>query len=215
MLRFYQLLVDGTLPFDTLITLQTILIAFGISIIISIPVGIAMGRIRTVEYGMDPYITLVYATPTVVLIPLFIIWFGNNLTSSYLLATLHAVPPLVINTLIGVRVVNNTLVETGRSFGLQGTRLWRTIILPASLPYIMAGLRIAIGAAVIGTMVAEIFMFSTGLGYLLVYSASQFDSAAIISGVLVVMALGILLTEAVKYAQRRIAGWSLTATGIG
>lgn len=212
--RFYQLWVSGPLAFDTLVTIQTILISFVSGLIVAIPMGLAMGRIRLLEYALDPYITLIYATPTVAVIPLVIIWFGSNLSASYILVLLHVIPPILINTMIGVKVVSKTLVETGQSFGFRGMKLWRKVVLPASFPYIMAGLRIGMGAAVIGTMVAEIFMFTTGIGYILVFYASQFDSAAIISGVLIIMALGILLTELIKFLEHRLAKWSVSATGV-
>ena len=212
--RFYDLWTNGPLAFDTLVTIETIIISFVLSLIVGIPLGLVMGRIRPLEYGLDPYITLIYATPTIAVVPLMVIWFGSNLSSSFLLVMLHAVPPLIINTLVGVRVVSNTLVETGRSFGFEGVSLWRKVVLPASLPFVMAGIRIAIGAAVIGTMVAEIFLFTTGLGYILVYYAQTFDSAAVICGVLIVMALGIAFTELAKLLQRHLGKWSVTATGI-
>jgi ABC-type nitrate/sulfonate/bicarbonate transport system permease component len=212
--RFIQLWSDGELVAATAITSETIVISFVLSALIAIPIGLAMGRNRFVEYGVDPYVNLVYSTPTVAIIPLAIIWFGPNLTASFLIVLLHTVPPILINTMIGVKAIGKTLTETGRSFGVQGGRLWRKVVLPASLPYIMAGLRIGMGAAVIGTMIAEIFMFNTGLGYVLVYYGAQFDTAAIISGVLITMALGIILTEAVKQIEKRYLGWARFATGV-
>lgn len=212
--RFGQLWNDGELVTATGVTIETIAVSFVLSALIAIPVGLAMGRNRFLEYGVDPYVNLIYSTPTVAIIPLAIIWFGPNLSASFLIVLLHTVPPILINTMIGVKAISRTLTQTGRSFGVQGGRLWRKVVLPASLPYIMAGLRIGMGAAVIGTMVAEIFMFNTGLGYILVYYGAQFDTAAIISGVLVTMALGIVLTEAVKLIDKRYLGWARFATGV-
>jgi ABC-type nitrate/sulfonate/bicarbonate transport system permease component len=212
--RFSHLWADGTLPTQIIVTLETVLICFVISAAIAIPIGLAMGNRRILEYSIDPWVNLVYSTPTVAVIPLLIIWFGANLSASYVAVLLHTIPPVLINTMIGVKAISRSLAETGKSFGFQGLRLWRKVVLPASVPYIMAGLRIGMGAAVIGTMVAEIFMYTTGLGYIIVYYASIFDTAAVISGVLIVMALGIVLAEAIKLIGRRFSGWAVGATGI-
>ena len=213
--RFVQLWTTGGLPTDTVITIETVFISLAISALIGIPIGLAMGLRKLVEYGIDPYVNFIYSLPVVVIIPLAVIWFGSNLwPSTYVIVFLHAVPPILINTLVGVKAMNKTLSETGRSFGLRGISLLRKIIFPGSLPYILAGMRIGVGLAIIGTMVVEIFLYNTGLGYLLVFSQNRFDTAALIVGILIIMAIGVGSREVIRVFEKRALAWSAGATGV-
>ena len=211
---FINLWNNGTLPSDTLVTLETILAGFTISAAIGIPIGLVMGRSRVAEYSLDPYVNFIYATPVVAIIPLALIWFGPTNLATYFIITLHTVPPILINTMIGIKNTERNLLETGRVFGLRGIQLWRKVALPYAAPYVMAGLRIGIGAALIGTMVAEIFLYNVGLGYLLVEQTAFFNSAAVISGVLIIMVMGIVFAELVKGLDRHFLAWAHGAAGV-
>lgn len=208
--EFAKLWNNGTLPSATITTLETMLIGFLISTFIGIPLGLFMGRSRLVEYGLDPYVNFIYATPVVVIIPIALIWFGPGIVATYFIISLHTTPPILINTMTGVKNTDRSLIETGRAFGFSERKLWQKIAFPASLPYVMAGLRIGIGAALIGTMVAEIFLFNTGLGYILVNETALFNTSAVISGVLIIMVLGIVLAESTKWINKRFVGWAQT-----
>jgi ABC-type nitrate/sulfonate/bicarbonate transport system permease component len=206
--RFIQLTADSTIPSATLLTLQTVVFGFIPAVVIGIPIGLLIGRSKTTEYALDPYVSFIYAIPIIVMIPILIVWFGSNLFSSYILVFIAGVFPVVINSISGAKNVSETLVETGHSFGFRGTSLWRKIIFPGSLPYVMAGLRIGVGHAVIGAILAEIFMDTVGLGFLIEDGASLFDTPEVISAVIVTIFLGIFLTELVKVFERRVSMWS-------
>jgi NitT/TauT family transport system permease protein len=209
--RFVQLCTDPglTIPSNTLITIETVIVGFVPAVIIGVPTGILIGRSSIAEYSLDPYINLIYAIPIITLIPLMIVWFGSNMLSSYFLVFVASIFPIIINSISGAKNVKTSLLETGRSFGFGGgAGLWRRIIFPASLPYIMAGLRIGAGHAVIGAILAEIFMYTVGLGLLIEDGASRFDTTEVISAVIVTILLGVLLTELVKYFERRVSVWS-------
>jgi NitT/TauT family transport system permease protein len=212
---FSSLWSDGTLPSATIVTVETLFIGFLVSCAIGIPLGLVMGRIRLAEYAIDPYVNFIYATPLVAIIPLALIWFGPTNFATYFIITLHTAPPILINTMTGVKNTERTMVEAGRAFGFSGWKLWQKVVLPSSLPYVMAGLRIGIGAALIGTMVAEIFLYNTGLGYVLVNETALFNSAAVVSGVLIIMVLGIALAESAKWMDRRFLSWARGASGLG
>jgi ABC-type nitrate/sulfonate/bicarbonate transport system permease component len=211
---FAKYWMNGDLPNATIVTLETLFVGFLVSIAAGIPIGLLMGRIRTIEYALDPYVNLIYSTPVVAIIPLVAIWFGSNIFSSYLIVFITAFFPVMINTMIGVKDVSKNLLETGRSFGYSGFSLWRKVVLPSSVPYIVTGLRLGIGASIIGALLAELFMDVVGLGGILVYYEGLFDTPLVICGVLIIMVLGIGLTELVKYAERKVAPWSRGATGV-
>ncbi len=211
---FVKYWLNGILPSATLITLQTLFVGFFISVLIGIPLGLVMGRSKGAEYGLDPWVNLIYSTPVVAIIPLVAIWFGSNFLSSYLIVFITALFPIMINTTTGVKDVSRDLLQTGRSFGFSGTALWRKVVLPSSLPYIMTGLRLGIGASIIGALLAELFMYVVGLGFILIYYEAVFNTPLVICGVLITMALGVGFTELVKFAEKRISPWAIRATGV-
>jgi len=211
---FWQNILNGQLPEATLITIETLFIGFFIAAGIGIPFGLILGRSRGAEYAVDPYVNLIYSTPVVAIIPLVAIWFGSSYASSYLIVFITAFFPIMINTMAGVKDVNRSLTETGRAFGFSGVYLWRKVVFPSSIPYIMSGLRLGIGAAIIGALLAELFLYIVGLGYILVYYQGLFETPLVICGVIIIMALGIGLTEIVKYLEKRVSPWARTARGI-
>ena len=211
---FWQYILNGQLPEATLITLETLFIGFFIAAGLGIPFGLIIGRSKNAEYAVDPYVNLIYSTPVVAIVPLVAIWFGSSYPSSYFIVFLTAFFPIMINTMTGVKDVSKNLTETGRSFGFSGWRLWRKVVLPSSVPYIMSGLRLGIGAAIIGALLAELFLYIVGLGYILVNYQSLFDTPVVICGVILIMVLGIGLTEIVKYLEKKASPWASSAKGV-
>jgi NitT/TauT family transport system permease protein len=211
--RFVQLWSDGEMPAAITSTLESVVVGFALAVIVGIPLGLLMGTSKPAEYSLDPYVNLIYATPLIVLIPIVGDVLGSNLTSTYLIVFLAAVFPILINVMAGVKNVGRDLIETSRSFGLRGLSLWRKVILPAGLPYTMAGLRIGVGHAVIGAILAELFLYGVGLGGMIYDYTGIFDTGAIIAAVVVVMVIGMSLTEGVKYFETRVSGWSSAAHG--
>lgn len=211
--RFYQLWLDGEMPSAILNTVESTLVGFALGVAVAIPMGLLMGTSRVAEYSIDPYVNLIYATPIIVLVPIVAVTLGSNMMSTYLIVFLASVFPILINVIAGVKNVGRDMLETSQSFGMKGWMLWRNVILPSSLPYTMAGLRIGIGHAVIGAILAEIFLYGVGLGGMIYDYTGIFDTGAIIAAVVVVMIIGVTMTEGVKYLENRVSGWSLTAHG--
>jgi NitT/TauT family transport system permease protein len=213
--RFLDLSGNGELSSASINTLQSIAVGFVLAVAVAVPVGLLMGMSRVAEYGIDPYVNLIYATPIIVMIPVIALVFGSSMTSSYLIVFLATVFPVLINVMAGVKNVGHDVIETSQSFGLSGYGLWRKVILPSALPYTIAGLRIGVGHAVVGAILAEIFLYTSGLGGLIFDATGLFDTGAIIAAVIVIMMMGIILTEAVKFFEKRVAGWSFSARATG
>lgn len=209
---FVQLLMNGELANATYLTLEAVIIGFLAAVVLAIPLGILMGTTRVAEYAIDPYINLLYATPILVLIPVFLIWFGPNSFSTYLIVFIAAVIPMVINTMAGVKNVSARMIELGYSFGFSKLSMWRKIVFPGSLPYIMAGLRVGIGHAVIGAILAEILFDAVGLGNMIQLAAAMFDTSTVISALMVTIGLGVLLTETIRLFENRVASWAAFAS---
>jgi NitT/TauT family transport system permease protein len=152
-------------------------------------------------------VNALYATPMVALIPVLVLWFGFGVTSKIVVVTLFVVFPVLINTMRGVREVDARLVEVARTFGSSESRLWFDLILPSALPFIVTGIRLAIGRALIGVIVAEFYTAFAGLGYLIVDNANTFKTARVFVPIVVLMALGVALTALLEWAEGRVAPW--------
>jgi len=139
------------------------LLGYGLAIVVGIPIGLVIGRFRTVEAAIGIYITAGYAMLLVALVPLLVLWLGLGFAVKVAIVFLMSVFPICINTWLGVTAVPKTLIEVGKSFVAPDAVILRRIILPATLPYIMAGIRLAVGRAVVAMVIAEFFTSISGL----------------------------------------------------
>lgn len=174
---------------------------------IGIPVGLVIGSVRRLSLALDPLINGLYSTPTLALTPLFVIWFGLGLQSKVAIVTILAFFPLVINTADGVRTVDRQLVQAARSFGAHRIQLYRDVIFPGTLPFIVSGIRLAIGRAIIGVVIGEFIASVDGVGYRIRAAAASFRTAEYLAGVMVLIIFAIALTSLLKVAERRLAPW--------
>ncbi len=204
---FYQLLVSGELGKHFYISAAAFLAGLGLSIIVGLPVGVVTGRSQVLEALLDPYVTALNASPRIVWLPLMILWFGIGIGSKIAIVFAGAVFPLLINTYTGVKNVNQVLINVVRSFGANEWQLMRVVVLPNAVPYIIAGLRLAIGRAILGVVVGEFFGASQGLGYMIASAATNYKVDVVFVGVAIFMALSVALTLAVKYLESRLASW--------
>jgi NitT/TauT family transport system permease protein len=204
---FYELLLNGTIEKHFYVSAAAFLVGLGLSIAVGLPLGLLVGRSRMLEDILDPYITAANATPRIVFLPLLILWFGIGIWSKILIVFAGAVFPLLINTYAGVKNVNRVLVNVVRSFGASEWQLMRIVVLPHAVPYIIAGLRLAIGRAILGVVVGEFFGSSEGLGYMIAAAATNYKVDVVFVGVAIFMALSVALTLLVKQLEARLASW--------
>jgi NitT/TauT family transport system permease protein len=204
---FYQLLLNGEIEKHFYVSAVAFMAGLVLSIVVGLPLGLIMGRSATLEHLLDPYVTAANATPRIVFLPLLILWFGIGIWSKILIVFAGAVFPLLINTYVGVKNVNRVLVNVVRSFGASEWQLMKIVVLPNSVPYIIAGLRLAIGRAILGVVVGEFFGSSEGLGYMIASAATNYKVDVVFVGVLIFMALSVILTLTVKQIEARLASW--------
>ncbi|MGE5218412.1 MAG: ABC transporter permease [Chloroflexota bacterium] len=204
---FYELLLNGQIEKHFYVSATAFLAGLALSIVVGLPLGLLMGRSAVLENLLDPYVTAANATPRIVFLPLLILWFGIGIWSKILIVFAGAVFPLLINTYIGVKNVNRVLVNVVRSFGANEWQLMKIVVLPNSVPYLIAGLRLAIGRAILGVVVGEFFGSSEGLGYMIASAATNYKVDVVFVGVGIFMALSVILTLAVKHLESRLARW--------
>ena len=191
-------------------SLRTLVVAFFLASVIGITLGLLIGRYRMVDAATDWLVNALYATPLVAIIPLVVLWFGLGNTAKTFIVTVLAVFPILINTISGVRNVPKQLIDVGSAFAPNERQIFTKIILPSALPYMMTGLRLGVGRAIIGMVVAEFFTAITGLGALIVKYGNQYDTALMFVPIFVLMLLGIALSLAVRRAEEWIAPWKTT-----
>ncbi len=208
---FYQLARAGELWFYLSSSLVVFSLGLFLAILAGIPLGILIGRWRTVEYVADPYINALYATPLVAVIPVIVLWLGFQTKAKVMLVFLFCVFPILINTYQAVKSIDARLVEVSRAFCSRERDIWRDLILPSSMPFILAGIRLAIGRGLVGMVVAEFYTTITGLGYMIVQYANTFKMDRLFVPIVVLMTMGIVLTAVLRSLERRLAPWLHTA----
>lgn len=177
------------------------------SIVVAIPLGVALGRSQILDAILDPFVTAINATPRLVFLPLILLWFGIGVWSTVIIVFIGAVFPLLINTYEGVRNSDRVLINVVRSFGANEWQVNRLVVLPNSMPFIVAGLRLAIGRAVLGVVVAEFFGSDAGIGVLMVNAAGKYQVDVVFAGLVVFMALSLIMTSFVKALEVRLTRW--------
>ena len=182
-------------------------LGLGLAILVGLPLGVLIGRSRTLNAMFDPFITAFNATPRLVFLPLLMLWLGLGLWSKVAIVFIGALFPLLINTYEGVRNADKVLINVVRSFGAKEWDIARLVVVPNSLPYIIAGLRLAIGRAVLGVVVAEFFGSESGLGVMMVQAAGRYQVAVVFSGLIVFAALSLAMTAAVQMLENRLGRW--------
>jgi NitT/TauT family transport system permease protein len=205
--KFVQLTVSGELTRHVLVSLNEFFVGFAIAAVVGIGLGIAIASSDTARDFIDPWVSAVYATPTVALAPLFIFIFGIDAPSKMAVVFLLAVFPIVINTATGLRSTDQVYIEAARSFSANRAQIFTKVLIPSSLPFIVAGLRLGIGRGLVGVVVGEFIGARAGLGYLIFRSSQGFQIDAMWVGVFLLAGTGVLAVIVLQKVERRLAPW--------
>ena len=205
---FVMLVRDGTLGRALVQSLTVFGIGMGAAIAVAIPLALVWARYQVVDWAIQGYVNALYATPLVALVPLLILWFGFGVEAKVIIIFSFALFPLLINTYQGARSVDRGLVEVAESFGCGELATWRHVILPSAVPFITAGLNLAVGRALVGMIIAEFYTSASGLGYMVISAGNTFQTAKMFVPILVVMALGVLLLGVTRTLKRKASPWS-------
>ena len=207
LVRLWQLVMSGNFITQFLDSAKLFLAGFVLALIVGVPLGMLLARIRTLRIGVEPYIMILYATPMVALIPFILSMMGFGFAPKLLVVFLFAVFPVLYNTVEGARSIRPELIEVAKSFRSSEWALWREVMLPYTLPYTMTGVRQAIGRALVGMIAAEFFLSATGLGQLIMSASQNFDTAGVFASILVIGLLGVGLTRLGFVIEQHFARW--------
>ena len=178
-----------------------------LSAIVGVPFGIACGWYRKMAYIFDPFINAMNATPRVALLPLVIIWLGIGILSKVGIIFLGAVFPILINSRDGVKTTPYNLLTAARSFGASEWQIFRSVVLPSTLPFILTGLRLGVGRALIGVMVGELYAATAGIGFMITVAGATFQTDKVFVGVLVFAITGMISMEMLTRLESRFDKW--------
>ena len=207
---FIELVWSGELGSALMSSIFAFLIGILLASVVGIAIGVAMGRLSLVEYVLEPYVTALYSTPSIALIPLFILWFGVGLTAKVIIIFFLSVFIVVINTFTGVKNLSQSIIDVGTAFGANQRQTFWMIVLPAALPFIMTGLRLAVGRGILAMIVAEFFTSISGLGGMIVKYGNFFQTAKMFVPIIVVSLVGVLAVEILKRIETKLAPWKET-----
>ena len=189
------------------------LVIFAVGLTIAAAVGVATGlllaRFWVIDVALGVYITFLYSIPAVALVPLIVLWAGFETTAKIIVLFLFAFFPMAINTYQGVKNVDPRLIEVGRSFRCSERQLWANIVLPGALPFIVTGLRLAVGRGLIGMVLADQYTAISGIGYLIVRTAATYQVDRMFVPIVTLGILGITFTALLRVLERRVAPWTL------
>jgi sulfonate transport system permease protein len=189
-------------------SLKVLAIGFSLACVFGIGIGLLLARYEILDVALSVYITFLYSIPSVALVPLVVLWAGFETSAKVIILFMFAFFPMVINTYQGVKAVDPKLVEVGRAFRCSERQLWGNIVLPAALPFIVTGLRLALGRGLIGMVLADLYTAISGIGYLIVRTASTYQVNKMFVPIVTLGLLGVTLTALLRLAEKYVAPWT-------
>lgn len=182
-------------------------LGYGAAAVVGLVLGLLVGWYRTVSDVLEPYIVGIYSIPKAALLPLFLIWLGIGIESKVAMVFLWAVFPVIINTTAGVRALEGQFVRLARSFSARDAFLFRTVILPGSVPFILTGLRLSVARGLVGLVTSELYGANAGIGFLVAFNGAQLRIPQMLAGVAVIAAFGVLGTQLLYRVERSFDRW--------
>lgn len=205
--QFVVLLASGELARHFLESFKILFAGFAFATVCGIGVGLVLGASETLAAILSPFVMGLYSTPRITLMPLIVVWFGLGFLTQSIVVFLSAFFPICINTWVGVRTVDPSLVDCARTFGATRREIFTKVVLPSTVPYIMAGLRIGVGVGLIGMFFAEFWGASAGVGFMTVRASNEYNTAELFVGILTLASMGIGLSEGIRLIEQRVARW--------
>jgi NitT/TauT family transport system permease protein len=202
-----QMFGSGEIYNDLYVSGVELFWGYFLSAAVAVPFGIMVGWYKKMSYIFDPFINAMNATPRVALLPLVIIWLGIGILSKVGIIFLGAVFPILINTRDGVKTTPYNLLTAARSFGASEWMLFKTVVLPSTIPFILTGLRLGLGRAIVGVMVGELYAATAGIGFMITVAGATFQTDKVFVGVLIFALTGMMGMELLTRIEARFSKW--------
>ena len=202
-----DLFVNGILWPHLIQSSQQFFLGLGLALITGVPLGLALGLFRRLNYFLDPWLSAIYATPTIALVPLIVLVLGLGIESKIFIVWLEAIFVIVVTTMVGVHAAEARYLDLARSFRASRWLTFRSVIVPSSFPYILTALRLGVTRSLVGVVVAEFFAANKGLGFFINFSGTTLRTDRVMLGVILLGLLGMVLGEAIRRIERRYEKW--------
>jgi NitT/TauT family transport system permease protein len=204
----YHMILSGELWTYLWPSLLVLAVGFSFAVVFGIGIGLLLARYWVLDVALNVYITFLYSIPSVALVPLIVLWAGIDSTAKVIILFLFAFFPMVINTYQGVKAVDPKLMEVGRAFRCSEGQLWTNIVIPAALPFIVTGLRLALGRGLIGMVLADLYTALSGIGYLIARTAATYQVDKMFVPIVTLGLIGVTLTALLRLAEKYVAPWT-------
>jgi taurine transport system permease protein len=217
--RFSEVLAEiprmqeqGILVDNVWISLRVYLTGMAFAVVVSIPLGLLLGAIRTLDRVVSPYLWVIYTTPLIILMPLILLWVGINDTARVLLVFISAVPAIVVVVMEGVKTVDNSLLQAARSFGAGKARLFTHVIFPSTIPFIGTGVKMGVSRGLIGLFVGELFTSANGIGYIIELASKVFNTARVYALLVMFVIFSVAMVGLSQYVEKKLSAWRTMPT---
>jgi ABC-type nitrate/sulfonate/bicarbonate transport system permease component len=205
---FVAMIRDGQLLPAFLSAMGDLAVGYGLAAVIGIALGMIIGRSELIERVTNPYVNFFQATPLIALVPLVVIWFGVGFQARIFVIFLFALWSVLINTAVGVKSTPRALLDVGRVYKFNRYQTIMSLALPAAVPSIFAGLRIALGKALIGMVIAQMNISVTGLGGLVVDYGNAFKTAYLLAAIITASMVGVIAAAGLEALRRVLFPWT-------
>jgi NitT/TauT family transport system permease protein len=198
---------EGILWGNLGVSLWVYVVGMIISIVIAVPLGLFIGGVKIVDRILSPYVWAIYTTPRLILMPLVLLWVGINDTARVVIIVLSAVPATLVVVMEGVKTVDNSLLKAARSFGAGRTRLFRSVVMPSTVPFIATGIRMGVSRGLIGLFIGELFTAANGIGYIIALSSKTFNSAQTYAMLFIFVFFCVFMVGLTQLLERKVSVW--------
>ena len=205
--RFWEGLLHGTLLADLRYSGQNFIIGFALAALGGVLLGVVVGWYKPVEMLLGPFLSALYATPRIAMIPLIIIWFGIGMWSKVFIVFISAFFPVMVNTVGGMKAIDRDLLRAARAFCASDRQIFTTVAIPGAVPFILTGLRQGVALGLIGVVVGEMLGASEGIGFMVAYGGQTFQTDTLFVGVLIIGLAGIALSAVTGSLEKRFSRW--------
>jgi len=202
---FYELALSGEIFPHLVISLKEFIFGFLLSLIVGIPLGVFLGRYRILSLILDPLLMAIYTMPRMAMLPLLVVWFGVGLGATISVVFLGAVFPILVNTAVGIREIDPILIRAVRSFGGREWDIFKKVLIPGTIPPMMAGIRLGVGRGLLGMVVSEMYASTEGIGGQIALYGNSFRSTELIALIAIVSLLGFIAVDIIRRIEEHVS----------
>lgn len=206
--EFGRMVSSGELGHATLESLQVLVLGFLIALAAGVPIGLVWARYKVVDWAIQPFVSAIFSTPLIAIVPLYVLWLGYGIAAKVAIVGSFAFFPILLNTYQGAVSVDPMHRDVVKVFQATQWQTWRHVVLPSCVPFIVAGINVALGHALTGLIISEFYTNAAGLGGIVLNAGTTFKTAQMFVPIIVIMALGITLMSSTRWLKRRIAPWA-------